>query len=246
MTRAAILQSSYIPWKGYFDLINLVDEFVLYDDVQYTTRDWRSRNRIKTRTGTRWLTIPILTRGRFGQRVLDATIADSRWAIRHWRSHQMHYGRAEHFVELSSWVQGLYSSAIQETRLSRINELFIRSICDILGIATRIRRSEQYELPTERNDRLIRLCELVGAEEYVSGPAARAYLDEEKFENRDIRVRWMDYTGYPEYSQLHSPPFDHNVTILDVLFNVGPRDALGVMLSGGGREIFSTAGRTGT
>src|SRR5438046_4323553 len=94
--KAAIVQSNYIPWKGYFDLIRRVDEFILYDDVQYTRRDWRNRNLIKTPQGLRWLTIPVEVKGKYYQSIRDTKIADPVWAASHWQTIVHNYGRAPH------------------------------------------------------------------------------------------------------------------------------------------------------
>lgn len=221
MKRAAILQSSYIPWKGYFDLIRRVDEFILYDDVSYSKNDWRNRNRIKTRTGLLWLTIPVLSTGRFGQRIRDVEIGDPRWAAKHWKSIRSHYARARGYGEAAPLLEELYERAAPETRLSRVNEIFLRALCDLLGIGTRITLSSEYDLAGDRVGRLVHLCGQVGAEEYLSGPAARAYLDEARFAERGIAVRYMDYSGYREHEQLWSPPFVHEVSIVDLLLNEG-------------------------
>jgi hypothetical protein len=98
MKRVAIVQSSYIPWKGYFDLIRAVDEFVLYDDVQFTKRDWRSRNRIKSAHGLLWLSVPVSVKGRFKQRICDTEISERGWGEKHWRAIRHAYARAPNFV----------------------------------------------------------------------------------------------------------------------------------------------------
>ncbi len=225
MKRVAILQSSYVPWKGYFDIIGAVDEFILYDDVQYSKNGWRNRNRIKTREGTAWITIPVLQTGRFGQLIREVEIRDPRWAARHWTSIQTHYARAPWFPALAPILGGLYERAAGELLLTRVNEMFLREICGLLGVGTRITRSTDYCLQGDRVDRLVDLCEQTGAGEYFSGPAARAYLEESRFAEKGIAVRWMDYSGYPEYQQLFSPPFIHEVSILDLLLNEGPQGA---------------------
>jgi hypothetical protein len=216
----AIIQSSYIPWKGYFDVIGLADEFILLDDVQYTRRDWRNRNRIKTAGGSRWLTIPVAHEGpRARQRIADTRVSDSRWATRHWSALTHWYASAPHFRDYRDRFEALYLSS-DETRLSEINRGFILAICDVLGIDTPIRRSTDYEAPGSRSERLVNLCRAAGATRYLSGPAARAYLDESLFAEAGIELCWMDYSGYPEYPQLY-PPFDHAVTVLDLIFNTG-------------------------
>ena len=218
--RVAIVQSNYIPWKGYFDLINSVDELILYDSVQYTRRDWRNRNRIKTRDGCRWLTIPVEVKGRYLQSIAHTRISDLGWRAKHLETVRHSYRRAPFFETYEPLLAGIYEGA-SSPFLSEVNERFIVEICRLLGITTTISRSSQYDLVEGRNERLISLCRQSGAQRYVSGPAARAYLETARFAESSITVEWMDYSGYPEYPQLH-PPFEHEVTIIDLLLNVGP------------------------
>jgi hypothetical protein len=218
--RVAILQSCYIPWKGYFDLINLVDEFILFDDRQYTRRDWRNRNRVKTAQGTIWLTVPVEVKGRFAQRICDTRTQGDAWRRRHWQTLVHAYGASPHFEEFRDRFEALYL-ARAERFLSRINHAFITAVCETLGIETRISWSTDYAATGDRSERLLSLCVAASATEYVSGPSARSYLDEGIFGDHGVAVTYMDYSGYREYPQVH-PPFEHDVTILDLLFNTGP------------------------
>jgi len=217
--RVAIVQSSYIPWKGYFDLIAAVDEFVLYDDVQYTRRDWRNRNRIKTPLGLQWLTVPVRVKGRYHQAIRDTEIDGTAWATSHLAAMQQNYARAPFYAAVSGEIAPAYRAP--PARLSELNRVLIETVCRYLGIATPIRASDELALAGDRSQRLANLCAALGAGEYVSGPSAKAYLDEAEFTRRGMTVRWFDYDGYPEYPQLWGP-FEHRVTILDLLFNCGP------------------------
>jgi hypothetical protein len=215
-----VVQSSYIPWKGYFDLIGRADEFILYDDRQYTRRDWRNRNRIKTRLGTQWLTIPVQVRGRYLQRIDETLVSDPEWAMRHWETLRHAYAAAPHFGAYAPQLETLYGELESEPRLSVINRRFLELICKLLGIETPISWSTDYAVSGGRTERLVSLCRAAGATTYLSGPSARAYLDESLFEAAAIDVEYMDYGGYLEYPQLH-PPFEHRVSVLDLLFSVG-------------------------
>jgi hypothetical protein len=217
----AIVQSCYVPWKGYFDLIAAVDEFVLYDDRQFTRRDWRNRNRIKTPHGTRWLTIPVETKGRYHQRIDETVIEDPGWAERHWKTIVHNYASAPYFPEYRGLLEELYGAAATETRLSLVNRRFLEAICELLGIRTTFAWSTDYPVEGAQTERLVALCEASGATAYLSGPRARSYLDEALFAEAGIRLSYFDYSGYPEYPQLH-PPFEHTVTILDLVLNTGP------------------------
>ncbi len=218
--RVAIVQSNYIPWKGYFDLINLADEFILLDDLQYTRRDWRNRNIIKSHRGLLWLTIPVLVRGKFGQAIKETVISDPNWGRRHWRTITQSYSRAKWLRDYRELFEELYLGG-SEKYLSEINFRFIRAICGVLGIRTKITWSMDYELVEGRTERLVSLCRQAGATEYISGPAAKSYLDEELFRSEKIKLSYMDYSAYPEYNQLY-PPFEHHVSVIDLIFNEGP------------------------
>lgn len=218
--KVAIVQSNYIPWKGYFDLINLVDEFILFDDMQYTRRDWRNRNQIKTRDGLQWLSIPVKVKDQYLQKIKQTTISDPTWNVRHWKSITHSYARARWFEEYETIFKDMYLG-MTETYLSRINYHFITVICNILGINTKLSWSMDYRLIEGKTARLIDLCQQAGATEYFSGPTAKGYIDEELFKEAGIILRYMDYSGYPEYNQL-CPPFEHAVSIIDLIFNEGP------------------------
>jgi hypothetical protein len=226
--RIAIVQSNYIPWKGYFDLINSVDEFVLLDDVQYTRRDWRNRNRIKTGRGTTWLTIPVNASGHYLSRIRDITISDPGWANDHWSRLRSSYAPAPHFATYCDRIEALYG-AVPSDHLSHVNRHFLEAICLWLGIGTRLTWSSDYVLKEGRTARLVSICSQAGAGVYVSGPSARDYIEADAFDRAGITIEYFDYSGYPEYPQLY-PPFDHRVSILDVLFSTGP-DATRYMLS---------------
>jgi WbqC-like protein len=218
--KVAIVQSNYIPWKGYFDLINLVDEFILFDDMQYTRRDWRNRNTIKTPAGPLWLTIPVAVKGNFFQKIEETVVSDPGWAKKHWQSIVHSYSRARHFQTYREMFESLYLSA-DEKFLSRINYRFLRAICQILAIDTKISWSHDYVAGGVKTERLVDLCKQAGADVYISGPSARAYLDEALFEREKIELQYIDYSGYPEYEQLF-PPFTHQVSIIDLIFSEGP------------------------
>lgn len=230
--RVAILQSNYIPWKGYFDLIGMVDLFVLYDDAQYTRRDWRNRNKIMTAQGSQWLTIPVAAKGKFTQAIKDTRISDPLWAKKHWHGICHNYRKAPYFDWCAAILEPLYEKAAGEEMLSAVNHLFLTALCRVLGIRTRIAWSMDYDLGEGRSEKLLNVCTAAGAAGYLSGPAAKCYLDVELFRKHNIEVAWMDYGGYPEYEQLYAP-FEHGVSIVDLLMNRGPDSPMWMKLKGG-------------
>ena len=220
MKKIAIIQSNYLPWKGYFDIIAGVDEFVLYDDMQYTRRDWRNRNRIKTANGLAWLTVPVKVKGKYTQAIRDTLIDGTDWMRSHWKSLEFGYGRAPHFDDVASVLKPVFSSPA-ETHLASLNRRLIEGVCGYLGIDTQIRSSSEYRLVDGASERLADICVQAGASVYVTGPSARDYLDLAAFRDRDVAVEWMDYQGYPEYPQMWGD-FVHEVSIVDLMFNCGP------------------------
>lgn len=220
MLKVAILQSCYIPWKGYFDILGAVDHFMLFDDVQYARRHWHNRNRIQTAQGPIWLTIPVNTKGNFHQNI-DEVVVSEPWAQKHWKTIQTTYARAPFMDRYRDWLGGLYEEADRLERLSEINALFIRAIAKELRLDAAMTWSSEYPVEGRKTDRLLALCQAVGATSYLSGPSARTYLEEDKFSEAGIGVCWMDYSDYPEYPQMKSP-FEHGVSAIDLILNTGP------------------------
>jgi len=219
MKKVFITQSNYIPWKGYFDAINTVDEFIIYDDLQYTRRDWRNRNKIKTNDGVKWLTIPVQVKGKYLQKINETMISDANWAVKHWKTITYNYAKAPYFKEYKDFFEELYRSQ-RYKYLSEINYTFLKMICEILGINTRFRRSNEFALVQGKTERLVNICKRAGASVYYSGPSAKEYLNESLFEDENIKVRYLDYFSYPAYHQLYGN-FVHDVSIIDLIFNEG-------------------------
>jgi hypothetical protein len=220
MKKIAILQSNYIPWKGYFDIINSVDEFVVYDEAQYTRRDWRNRNIIKTKDGLKWLTIPVEVKGKYDQKIKETRIAGKKWALKHWKMIKYNYCPSLVFREYEGLLEETYLQSERLNFLSDVNNLFISVINSILGIKTLITDSSKYKMEGNRNEKLISICKQANAELYLTGPSAKTYIDEKLFFESGITVKWFNYEGYPVYDQIF-PPFEPTVSIIDVILNNG-------------------------
>jgi hypothetical protein len=215
-----ITQSNYIPWKGYFDAIAVADEFVIYDDMQYTRRDWRNRNLIKTHQGVKWLTIPVVVKGKYFQKINETRVSDKNWAKEHWKAISLNYAKSPFFKDYKDIFEDLYLT-LQTEWLTEINFKFICKICAVLSIYTPIKFSSEFILAEDRTQRLVDICKKLNGTDYYSGPAAKAYMDVSRFEAEKINVHYFDYSGYPEYLQLYGQ-FVHGLTVLDLIFNVGP------------------------
>jgi hypothetical protein len=214
----AICQSNYIPWKGYFDLINRADLFIFHDDLQYTKNDWRNRNLIKTPGGIKWLTVPCGTSE--DRLICEVHLSDSSWQKKHYDTIRSNYAHAEYFKKYQSFLEELYLER-KWHNLSDMNQHIIAKISrQILGSPTEFEDSRKYHLTQRKAERVKELLLKCGATEYISGPAAKSYLPNDFLEDVGVELIWMDYSGYPEYPQPY-PPFAHNVSIIDLLLNVG-------------------------
>lgn len=216
--KVAILQSNYIPWKGYFDIIARADAFVIYDEVQYTKNDWRNRNLIKTANGLQWLTIPVRQKT-ISQKIHETEIVNNSWSRKHFNALQANYGKSPYFNTYKDEIKQIYDES--DVYLSEINRKFIVLINKFLDITTDIIDSRTLGLEGNRQEKLIDACQKLSAKTYISGPAAKDYIEDSLFEKNNLDILWMDYSGYKIYHQLHGD-FEHSVSVLDLLFNEGP------------------------
>ncbi len=217
--RVAIVQSNYMPWRGYFDLVRSVDDFVFLDEVQFTRRDWRNRNQFKTPNGAQWLTVPVEVKGKFIQLISETVIADSDWKTHHLSFLRHNYGRAVCFQEVFPIVEDIYSS-VETLNLSAMNTQTTAALLKLLNISTKLHHSRDFELPEGKNEKLLSICKGLNATCYVSGPSAAGYLDEELFRQNGVQVEFFKYGPYSPYKQLFGSFID-NLSILDLLFNQG-------------------------
>lgn len=215
--RVGVIQSCYIPWRGYFDFIASVDLFVIYDDVQYSTGSWRNRNKIKTAQGLRWLTVPVVQR--LGMAIDEVRIGTPAkpWRSEHQRLLEESLGSAPHFAD----AFGIWRAAVSanDEFLGRLNLRLICAINTYLGINTPIVPSRDYHLTGSKTERLVQLLRAVGAGTYLSGPNASSYLDVEMLNSAGIAVEYKSY-DYAPYTQLWGE-FCGTVTVLDLIANCG-------------------------
>jgi WbqC-like protein family len=215
--RVGMIQSNFIPWRGYFDFIDDCDLFLYYDDVQYTHRSWRNRNLIKTDRGPMWLSVPVVHDQ--GTLIQDARIDyGTRWLDKHIRTLTLAYKKARHFAQYADQFFDLLRG-----RPETISELNVRTcgwIMSQLGIHTQTRMSREFGIAGGRNDRPLLIARHLAATSYLSGPTAKPYTDKEGFRAAGIALEFKVY-DYPEYPQLHGA-YEPNVTVLDLLFNCGP------------------------
>jgi len=220
MAKVAILQSNYIPWKGVFDMINQVDKFVFFEDVDYTKRDWRSRNNIKTANGDVWLTVPVKKAPR-GTKIHEIELFnDGKWQKKHINNIKLAYSKAKFFKEFEWIIEEIYTNQTWE-KLSEFNIFVTKLLCRVLDIKAEFINSVELATTGTKDDKLLDICKKIGATHYLSGPAAKDYINDDKFKKAKIKLEYMNYT-YPEYQQLYGE-FNHYVSVLDLIFNCGPQ-----------------------
>ena len=217
MTRVAIVQSNFLPWRGYFDMIDDVDVFVVLDDVQYTRRDWRNRNQIKTRDGLKWITVPVLDEYQ-SSLIRDVRIAsDGRWREKQLGLIEHSYRKAAHFAGQFEEFRALLSA--DHLHLNDLNIALMQWAAKKLAITTRIVRSSELPSSGTKTARLIELLKGVNATSYLSGPSAEAYIEVPLFAAERISLAYKAY-DYGPYAQLWGS-FEGAVSVLDLLFNTG-------------------------
>ena len=215
--RLVVLQPGYLPWLGFFDQMHWADTLVIYDDVQYTKNDWRTRNRIKGTNGPQWLTVPV--HFHLGNLIKDVALPeDKRWVKSHVKSLQFAYAKAKYFDDYFLPIKELIEAPHE--RLIDLDMALIMYLKGTLGIDAQILYSSRMQVQGSKSQRLINICRECGATQYLTGDAARDYLDVKLFEDNGIEVRYHHYK-HPEYPQLHGE-FIPYLSVIDLLFNCGP------------------------
>ena len=215
--KAAIIQSSYIPWRGYFDIINEVDIFVFLEDVKYTKRDWRNRNKVKTPNGTKWFSVPVI-KGH-NQNIFEARIDNSqKWKAEHQKTIHHSYSSSKFYNDYKDIILGIYDKEYET--ISDLNISIVKLISTLLGIKTNFVNSKDLGTTGVKDDKLIAICKKIGATCYLSGPSAKDYIRQEKFVDAGIDLEFKNYSNYPKYNQSWGE-FDPSVSVIDLIFNMG-------------------------
>ena len=216
--KVVILQSNYIPWKGYFDLIQDADIFVFYDEVQYTKNDWRNRNKIYTKNGLQWLTIPV-SKDAVNGKISEVKLTPE-WQELHFKSLYLGYKSAPYFFQLEELINDYLKEKKWES-LKELNQYLIVKISRLIGLDTRFLDSAAFTLAGDKIERLLDLLTQVGATEYISGPSGMNYLSEANhlFTAKNIKLSFKKYPEFVPYKQLHEP-FENAVSILDLIANI--------------------------
>ncbi len=218
--RAAIMQPGYLPWLGFFEMMHNCDLFVFLDDVQYTRKDWRSRNRIRTKEGWVFLTVPVLTKNRRFQLIKEAEINNHEsWKKKHLHSLAINYRRAPYFDEYFPGLQHIYRK--DWIYLADLDIEIIAWLSQKLGITTPTVRSSVLQTTGKREEKIINICKAIGAQVLYDTQAARDILDPEVFRDANIKIEFQDYR-HPVYKQIYEP-FIPSMSVIDLLFQHGPK-----------------------
>ena len=218
--RVTILQPSYLPWLGFFEQMHRSDQFVLYDDVQFTRRDWRNRNRIRVQEGSVWLTVPVIQKNKYEQSLLETKIDNSTsWKRKHLESIRCHYSKTPFFDLYFPWCEKTFNR--EWDFLLDLSLETIQYLKGELKINTPLLRSSELGESGNKSERLISICKQLGATQYLSGESARNYISEKDFSDQGIGLEYQNYQ-HPEYPQRYEGfvPF---LSTIDLLFNCGDK-----------------------
>lgn len=225
----AVHQPQYMPWLGYFHKIANCDLFIFLDDVQYKKREFQNRNQVKTPKGAVWLTVPVITKDKFHQKINEVLIDNSTdWRKEHLKTLEHNYAHAKYYKDHIGFFRDLYGRSWD--RLTEISMAIISYTLSYLKINTPYRYSSEFQVTTQSTQRLIDLCKKTGADSYLSGPGGRSYMEEDMFKDSGIRLTYQNFE-YPAYPQLYGP-FEPYLASVDMLFNCGP-ESRGILLGKG-------------
>ena len=229
--RVAICQPTYLPWLGYFDLIDQVDTFVFLDTVQFDKRSWQQRNRIKTPAGLQWLTVPVISRGKYNQKIQNVEILDTNFAQTHLRSLKLNYSQARYFASFFPKLEFILGSLEPGMRLAELNIRLLQGLIEFLRIRTRLVLASSLDEPGKRTELLAGICRRLRAKEYVSPIGSAEYLLGELsiMSGADVETLFQNYV-HPQYEQ-RFPPFLPYASVVDLIFNEGDR-AMDIIRSG--------------
>ncbi len=222
--KISIHQPQYIPWAGYFNKIIRSDIFVFLDDVQYKKNEWQNRNRIKSISGTLWLTVPVYYK--FGQKINEVKIDNKIfWQKNHLKTIDLNYRKSQYFNKIYPLVENVLNK--EYNYLIDINIASINMVLKYLGIKRKIVKSSEYKVEGEKSCRLVNICKILGGDIYLSGQGARDYIDEKEFIKNNIKLEFQEYKII-EYPQLFGK-FVPNLSILDMMFNCSKEQTLKII-----------------
>jgi hypothetical protein len=219
------MQPAYIPWLGYFDRVAASDLHIVLDhvsmDINSKTK-FTNRNKVRTKDGWTWLTVPLKSKGKYGQLFIDQLeVVEDKWNIKHWKSIENCYRKAPYFEEHGPALQDIFLN--RPVRLVDFITLINDYLFSSLNIPTKRANSSEMNVAGDQSDLILNLCVAAGATKYISGPFGRDYLDQGSFDAKGIEILYHDY-DHPQYSQVYEG-FEPYMSVLDLLFNHGPESS---------------------
>jgi len=219
----SVHQPQYIPWLGYFDKIAKSDGFVFLNEVQYKDREFQNRNKIRTKTGWIWLTVPVVTKGLGRQKISEVRIDNSSaWQRKHSQSLKTCYGKTVFFERYFPFFENIYNTRFES--LARLNTEIIKYILSELGLSGKLYQDTDLDIHSQKTDRILEICRKLKADTYLSGSGGRQYLEEDKFRQAGVKLVYQEFT-HPFYNQRvlsQEENFLPYMSVIDLLFNEGP------------------------
>jgi hypothetical protein len=218
--KLAISQPTFIPWYGYFGLVDYVDEFVLLNDVQFEARSWQQRNYIKCNNEKKFLTVPVLKKKKFEQKIYEVKInREDNYINKFIKTIELSYKKSTYY---NSYSKDIFDIIISNDKsLMELNINFIKYFCDVLGIKKKITNSLDLNLKNKKDGLIKEICEIKKCDEYISTMGAKEYLgDKAFFDNSSIKIKYFSIDNFL-YNQI-GDKFIEKLSIIDLIFNEGP------------------------
>ena len=230
MKKIAIMQPTFIPWIGYFAMMEAADEFIILDSVAFAKRSWQQRNKLKGAQGELLITIPAITKGHYRQLIKDVEIKKNAPELRKIsKTIQSYYSKAPFFSNYSQFIFNIFQNP--PSKILDLNLSIIYFLMNILGISeNKILKSSSMKLDSKKADLLADICQLRNAREYLSAPGSKDYISKStSFKEKGIEVKYFEY-NHPKYNQLHGEFISH-IGTFDLIFNEG-KNSRNIMLQG--------------
>ncbi len=217
----SIHQPAYLPWLGYFHKIALADIFVFFNTTQFEKNSFINRNKIKTSHGPIWLSVPVSLKDHLQKEIQQIEIADKTWPIKHWKTIELNYVKAPYWPVYSPEIKKLYQKDYQTIDQICYDQLILFN--KFLGIKTKIIKSSALpEFTSKKEELVLEILDELRADAYISGALGKEYIHSENFKKRHIRLYYQNYQ-HPAYQQLWSADFSPYMSVIDLLFNHGPK-----------------------
>lgn len=218
--KCAIMQPTYLPWAGYFNLIANVDIFVYFDDVQFAKRSWQQRNRIIIGSEEKFLTVPVITKNLRYQNIYETkTDEEQNWRKTHLQTIKSAYSKKDYGKQIIEIIEECFNNT--DDSLCKINVSIINRIKNSLGINTKMLFSSELPIAGKKSEYLLKICEYLNANTYISALGSKEYIEDEGyFAKSTVKVEYQNYIP-KEYPQKNCNNFIPYMSIVDIIANIG-------------------------